>query len=235
MKRARTALASLTPLAAAALVLTAAAPGSARPLDNPDSSNSSDSSDSESSISTAGPTQRGREVVFTVTTGRTTLDAHDGHLTVESPAFLKKLTLKEKRFREGKDGQLYTRVAGMVPCDLAPGTYPVDLKDGGEEEPAESVELTVVPEMDPGNREFCDGPRGYDEIVDRTSETAPDEDDEGTEGVSLGELAAVIAGTATLAAILASTATYLLTRKRKHNRRDEGGQGREPGPEDTPR
>ncbi|MFG2181817.1 hypothetical protein ACGFLS_24280 [Streptomyces abikoensis] len=233
MKRARTALASLTPLAAAALVLTAAAPGSARPLDNPDSSNSSDS---ESSISTAGPTtQRGREVVFTVTTGRTTLDAHDGHLTVESPAFLKKLTLKEKRFREGKDGQLYTRVAGMVPCDLAPGTYPVDLKDGGEEEPAESVELTVVPEMDPGNREFCDGPRGYDEIVDRTSETAPDEDDEGTEGVSLGELAAVIAGTATLAAILASTATYLLTRKRKHNRRDEGGQGREPGPEDTPR
>ncbi|MHA7958062.1 hypothetical protein ACX9I7_09905 [Streptomyces sp. L500] len=235
MKRARTALASLTPLAAAALVLTAAAPGSARPLDNPDSSNSANSSDSESSISTAGPTQRGREVVFTVTTGRTTLDAHDGHLTVESPAFVKKLTLKEKRFREGKNGQLYTRVAGMVPCDIAPGTYPVDLKDGGEEEPAESVELTVVPEMDPGNREFCDGPRGYDEIVDRTSETAPDEDDEGTEGVSLGELAAVIAGTATLAAVLASTATYLLTRKRKHNRRDEGGQGREPGPEDTPR
>lgn len=231
MKRARTALASLTPLAAAALVLTAAAPGSAQPLDTPDSS------DSESSISTAGPTQRGREVVFTVTTGRTTLDAHDGHLTVESPAFLKKLTLKEKRFREGKDGQLYTRVAGMVPCDLAPGTYPVDLKDGGEEEPAESVELTVVPEMDPGNREFCDGPRGYDEIVDRTSETAPDEDDEGTEGVSLGELAAVIAGTATLAAVLASTATYLLTRRRKHNRRDGGGQGQEPGPgpEDAPR
>ncbi|MFD8996852.1 hypothetical protein [Streptomyces abikoensis] len=229
MKRARTALASLTPLAAAALVLTAAAPGSAQPLDT------SDSSDSESSISTAGPTQRGREVVFTVTTGRSTLDAHDGHLTVESPAFLKKLTLKEKRFREGKDGQLYTRVAGMVPCDIAPGTYPVDLKDGGEEEPAESVELTVVPEMAPGNREFCDGPRGYDEIVDRTSETAPDEDDEGSEGVSLGELAAVIAGTATLAAVLASTATYLLTRKRKHNRRDGGGQEPGPGPEDAAR
>ncbi|MDT0451336.1 hypothetical protein [Streptomyces hesseae] len=232
MKRARTALASLTPLAAAALVLTAAAPGSALPPDSPDSANSSDS---ESSIAAAGPTQRGREVVFTVTTGQTTLDAHEGYLTVESPAFVKKLTLKEKRFREGKNGRLYTRVAGMVPCDLAPGTYPVDLKDGGEEEPAESVELTVVPEMDPGNREFCDGPRGYDEIVDRTSETAPDEDDEGTEGVSLGELAAVIAGTATLAAVLASTATYLLTRKRneKRNRRDEGGQ--EPEPEDAAR
>ncbi|MEU1826021.1 hypothetical protein ABZ502_26740 [Streptomyces abikoensis] len=250
MKRARTALASLTPLAAAALVLTAAAPGSAQPLDSstsasssasadspdsPDSPDSGNSSDAESSISSAGPTQRGREVVFTVTTGRTTLDAHDGHLTVESPAFVKKLTLREKRFREGKNGQLYTRVAGMVPCDIAPGTYPVDLKDGGEEEPAESVELTVVPEMDPGNREFCDGPRGYDEIVDKTSETAPDEDDEGTDGVSLGELAAVIAGTATLAAILASTATYLLTRKRKHNRRDEGGQEQEPGPEDAAR
>ncbi|MCC3778241.1 hypothetical protein [Streptomyces sp. UNOB3_S3] len=228
MKRARTALASLTPLAAAALVLTAAAPGSA------DSSDSPESSDSESSITAAGPTQRGREVVFTVTTGRTTLDAHDGYLTVESPAFVKKLTLKEKRFREGKNGRLYTRVAGMVPCDIAPGTYAVDLKDGGEEEPAESVELTVVSEMDPGNREFCDGPRSYDEIVDRTSETAPDEDDDGTESVSLGELAAVIAGTATLAAILASTATYLLTRKR--NRRDEGGQdGEGPGPEDAAR
>lgn len=229
MKRARTALASLTPLAAAALVLTAAAPVWAAPP----SSDSSESSDSESSIAGPDSTQRGREAVFTVTTGRTTLDAHDGYLTVESPAFVKKLTLKEKRFREGKNDTLYTKVAGMISCDAAPGTYAVDLKDGGEEESAESLELTVVPEMDPGNREFCDGPRSYDEIVDRTSETAPDEDDEGTEGVSLGELAAVIAGTATLAAVLASTATYLLTRKRNRRRGDDGGQ--DPGPEDAAR
>ncbi|MEU1308601.1 hypothetical protein ABZ419_06870 [Streptomyces cinnamoneus] len=216
MNRARTALAAL---AASALVMAApagAAPASAAP----------DSSDSESSISVGGPTQRGREAVFTVTTSQDVLDAHDGTLTVESPAFTKKLTLKAKRFREGKDAMLHTQVAGMVPCDLAPGTYPVELRDGGEDEPADTAELTVVAEMDPGNREFCESPRSYDEVADRTSETAPD-DDEDEEGVSLGELAAVIAGTAALAAVLASAATYLLTRRR--HRRDEG----EKTPEDA--
>ncbi len=188
-------------------------------------------SDSESALSGAEPTQRGREAVFTVTTGQATLDAHDGYLTVESPAFAKKLTLKEKRFREGKNGKLYTKVAGMVLCDIAPGTYPVDLRDGGEEEPAQTVELTVVAEMDPGNREFCDSPRSYDDAVDRTSETAPDEDaDDDAGGVGRGELAAVIAGTAALAAVLASTATYLLTRRRRRR-----GGGDITPPEDAPR
>ncbi|MEV5239302.1 hypothetical protein AB0K89_09315 [Streptomyces cinnamoneus] len=218
MNRARTALAAL---AASALVMTApagAAPASASP----------DSSDSESSIAGGGSAQRGREAVFTVTTSQETLDAHDGHLTVESPAFTKKLTLKAKRFREGKDAMLHTQVAGMVLCDVAPGTYPVELKDGGEDEPADTIELTVVAEMDPGNREFCESPRSYDEVADKTSETAPDDDeDEDEDGVSLGELAAVIAGTAALAAALASTATYLLTRRRR--RRDEG----EKTPEDA--
>ncbi|MEU4211121.1 hypothetical protein AB0F13_14185 [Streptomyces sp. NPDC026206] len=214
MNRARTAL--MVP-AVAALVLTAAT--DARP--------DSVSSDSESSLTSAEPTQRGREAVFTVTTGQATLDAHDGYLTVESPAFAKKLTLKGKRFREGRNGELYTKVAGMVLCDIAPGTYPVDLKDGGEEEPAESVELTVVAAMDPGNREFCQSPRSYDSAVDRTSETAPDEGDEdGEGGVSLGELAAVIAGTAALSAVLASVATYLLTRRRRRG-------GPEPAPQDA--
>ncbi|MFI2076074.1 hypothetical protein [Streptomyces triculaminicus] len=202
MNPARTSLAAL---AAAALVLTAAPGAAADPS----------LSDSESSISSGAPTQRGREVVFTVTTGQTTLDEHDGYLTVESPAFAKKLTLRAKRFQEGKNGELYTKVAGMVLCDIEPGTYPVELRDGGEDEPADSVELTVVSAMDPGNREFCAGPADYDSAVDRTSETAPDEDEEEDEGVTLGELAAVIAGTAALAAALAATATYLLTRRRR--------------------
>ncbi|MFI9204487.1 hypothetical protein [Streptomyces sp. NPDC053048] len=222
MNPARPALAAL---AAAALVLTAAADATADPS----------LSDSESSISSADPAQRGREVVFTVTTGRTTLDDHDGYLTVESPAFAKKLTLKAKRFREGKDGELYTKVAGMVLCDLEPGTYPVDLKDGGEDEPADSVELTVVAQMDPANRDFCDSHTSYEDAVDRTSETAPDEDvdeDEEDEGVGLGELAAVIVGTAALSAVLAATATYLLTRRRRS--RDEGGK-KAAGPEDEAR
>ncbi|MFF4406985.1 hypothetical protein [Streptomyces sp. NPDC001404] len=154
-----------------------------------------------------GAAQRGRETVFTVT-------AEQGHgsLTVESEAFAKELTLGEKRFRTGKDGELYTRVAGMVLCDVEPGTYPVELKE--DDETVDTAELTVTSDMDPGNRDFCASHTSYDDAVDRTSETAPDEDGDGG-GVGLGELAAVIAGTAVLSAVLASAATYLVTRRRR--------------------
>ncbi|MEU7163611.1 hypothetical protein AB0A70_03010 [Streptomyces morookaense] len=154
-----------------------------------------------------GGAQRGRETVFTVTTG----EGH-GSLTVESEAFAKKLTLRAKRFRTGKDGELYTRVAGMVLCDVEPGTYPVELKE--DDETVDTAELVVTSDMDPGNRDFCASHASYDDAVDRTSETAPDED-EADGGVGLGELAAVIAGTAALSAVLASAATYLVTRRRR--------------------
>lgn len=163
-----------------------------------------------------GGAQRGRETVFAVTTSQEALDDHHGRLTVESEAFAKPLTLREKRFRTGKSGELYTRVAGMVLCDVEPGTYPVELK--GDDETVDTAELTVTSDMDPANRDFCAAHTSYDDAVDRTSETAPDpdaEDDAG--GVGLGELAAVIAGTAALSAVLASAATYLVTRRRRRS------------------
>lgn len=170
---------------------------------------SPDSGSGDSSLVHEGSAaQRGRETVFTVTA-----DQGHGSLTVESEAFVKKLTLREKRFRTGKDGELYTRVAGMVPCDIEPGTYPVELKE--DDETVDTAELTVTSDMDPGNRDFCASHASYDDAVDRTSETAPDPDEDGDGGVGLGELAAVIAGTAVLSAVLASAATYLVTRRRR--------------------
>ncbi|MFI1971007.1 hypothetical protein BLA24_29755 [Streptomyces cinnamoneus] len=214
MNRVRTALAALV---VAAFALPPAATATAAP------SGSDDSDSSGSSISSRGTTQRGREITFTVTTSQSVLDDNGGRLTVESPAFAKKLTLKAKRFREGKDGSLYTQVAGMVLCDIQPGTYPVELK-AGDDEPEDTDEMTVVADMDPGNRDFCDSPRNYDEVVDRTSETAPDDDsDDDDTTIGPGALAAVIAGTAALAAALASAATYLLTRRR--GRGGDGGSG----------
>ncbi|MEV4439284.1 hypothetical protein AB0K09_09710 [Streptomyces sp. NPDC049577] len=190
--------------AATALLLTAATGAHADP-----------DADSDSALTHEGTVQRGRETVFTVTTSQEALDAA-GRLVVESPAFAKKLTLKAERFREGKDGVLYTKVAGMVLCDVEPGTYPVTLKDGDDSDPADELDLTVVPDMDPGNRAFCEGPASYEDAIDRTSETAPDEEDEDSgSGLSLTGLAAVIAGTAALSAALAATATYLVTRRRR--------------------
>ncbi|WP_414169702.1 hypothetical protein ACMATS_30395 [Streptoverticillium reticulum] len=189
-------------LARTAVAATAAA---ALALSSPDSGSGDSSLVHEGSAA-----QRGRETVFTVTA-----DQGHGSLTVESEAFVKKLTLREKRFRTGKDGELYTRVAGMVPCDIEPGTYPVELKE--DDETVDTAELTVTSDMDPGNRDFCASHASYDDAVDRTSETAPDPDEDGGGGVGLGELAAVIAGTAVLSAVLASAATYLVTRRRRRS------------------
>ncbi|MEV4740774.1 hypothetical protein [Streptomyces sp. NPDC049555] len=168
---------------------------------------------SGSALSTDGPAQRGRETVLHVT-----LEEVDGPLTVESPAFAKPLLLKPKRFHEGKDGSHYTDVAGMVLCDIAPGTYVVELKRDGEKEPLDSLDLTVTPDMDAANREFCASPRGYGEAVDRTSETAPDEDeadDEAAGGVTTAQLAVAVAATAALSAALTAMATYLVVRRRR--------------------
>ncbi|MEU7109230.1 hypothetical protein ACFQ2B_26590 [Streptomyces stramineus] len=204
MNRARTAL---TSVAAALLVL--AAPGDAF-------------ADPTWSVTGGAPTQRGREATFTVTIDAGTLDDNNGYVTLESPAFAKKVKIKAKRFREGKNGVLYARGAGMVLCDITPGRYPVALKEHGEGEALDTVDLTVVREMDPGNRDFCAGPQSYDDAVDKTSEDAlEDEDDEGDEGdegedggVGTGTLVAVSGGSALLAAALACAGTYALLRRR---------------------
>ncbi|MBB5120617.1 hypothetical protein [Streptomyces eurocidicus] len=192
---------SLTSVAAAALVLTAAAGASADPTWE---------------VSGAAPTQRGREAAFTVTITPGTLDENNGYVTLESPAFAKKVTLKAKRFREGKGGVLYAHAAGMVLCDLTPGTYPVALKDQGEGEAVDTVDLTVVPEMDPGNRDFCAGPKSYEDAVDRTSEAALEAEEEGAEdGMGTGAVIGVAAGSAVVAAALTAVGTYALVRRAK--------------------
>ncbi|ARZ70982.1 hypothetical protein M1P56_08800 [Streptomyces sp. HU2014] len=188
---------SLASVAAAALVLTAAADASADPTWE---------------VSGAAPTQRGREATFTVTITPGTLDENNGYVTLESPAFAKKVTLKAKRFREGKDGVLYAHGAGMVLCDVTPGTYPVALKDQGEGEAVDTAELTVVAEMDPGNRDFCAGPKSYDDAVDKTSEAALEDEDDG-DGMGTGAVIGVAAGSAAVAAALTALGTYALVRR----------------------
>ncbi|MCD9143394.1 hypothetical protein [Streptomyces albireticuli] len=191
---------SLASVAAAALVLTAAADASADPTWE---------------VSGAAPTQRGREAAFTVTITPGTLDENNGYVTLESPAFAKKVTLKAKRFREGKDGVLYAHGAGMVLCDVTPGTYPVALKDQGEGEAVDTVDLTVVPEMDPGNRDFCAGPKSYEDAVDKTSEAALEDEEEEGDGMSTGAVVGVAAGSAVVAAVLTALGTYALVRRAK--------------------
>ncbi|MFE0046561.1 hypothetical protein [Streptomyces albireticuli] len=191
---------SLASVAAAALVLTAAADASADPTWE---------------VSGAAPTQRGREAAFTVTITPGTLDENNGYVTLESPAFAKKVTLKAKRFREGKDGVLYAHGAGMVLCDVTPGTYPVALKDQGEGEAVDTVDLTVVPEMDPGNRDFCAGPKSYEDAVDKTSEAALEDEEEEDDGMSTGAVVGVAAGSAVVAAVLTALGTYALVRRAK--------------------
>ncbi|MEV8477910.1 hypothetical protein, partial [Streptomyces sp. NPDC051173] len=138
------------------------------------------------------PTQRGREATFTVTVQDGTLDDNNGYVTLESPAFAKAIKIKTKRFREGRDDRRYAMASAVVLCDITPGTYPVALKDHGEGKAVRTVDLTVVPEMDPGNRDFCAGPKSYDDAVDKTSEAALQEDeDSSSSGMSTGTLVAV--------------------------------------------
>ncbi|MBT2384742.1 hypothetical protein [Streptomyces sp. ISL-11] len=196
ISRARTAL---TGAAAAALVLTATADAWADP---------------SWSVTGGAPTQRGREVTYTVTIDEGTLDDNNGYVTLESPAFVKKVTIKAKRFREGKNGLHYAQAAGMVLCDITPGHYPVALKDHGEGKALDTAELTVVPEMDPGNRDFCAGPRSYDEVADKTSEAALAGEDEEDGGPGTGTLIAVGAGSAVAAASLTALGIYALVRRR---------------------
>ncbi|MGW1074853.1 hypothetical protein [Streptomyces sp. NPDC002537] len=195
--RARTAL---TSAAAAALVLIAAPGASA--------------DDPSWTVTGQKPTQRGREATFTVTVDDGTLDDNNGYVTLESPAFAKTIKIKAKRFRVGKDGREYAMAAAVVLCDVSPGTYPVALKDHGEGKPVETVELTVVPEMDPGNRDFCAGPKSYDDAVDKTSEAALQDEDSDSSGMSTGTLVAVSAGSAAAAAALTALGTYALVRRR---------------------
>ncbi|MEV6780795.1 hypothetical protein [Streptomyces syringium] len=203
MKRVRIVL---TSVAAAALVLTSAAGASAE--------------DPYWTVSTSDPTQRGREAEFVVTIEEATLDDDNGYVTLESPAFVEPVKIKAEEFREGKDGTPHASGRGMVLCDIKPGTYPVELKDHGQGEAVDTVDLTVVAEMDPGNREFCAGPKDYDEARDKTSESALGaEDDEGDEdgedddeaGFGVGTVAGVGVG----AAVLAAAGTYALARRRR--------------------
>ncbi|MEV6669757.1 hypothetical protein [Streptomyces sp. NPDC051162] len=161
------------------------------------------------------PTQRGREATFTVTVQDGTLDDNNGYVTLESPAFAKAIKIKTKRFREGRDDRRYAMASAVVLCDITPGTYPVALKDHGEGKAVRTVDLTVVPEMDPGNRDFCAGPKSYDDAVDKTSEAALQEDeDSSSSGMSTGTLVAVSVGSAVVAAALTALGTYALVRRR---------------------
>ncbi|EMF00094.1 hypothetical protein J7W19_05830 [Streptomyces mobaraensis NBRC 13819 = DSM 40847] len=176
--------------------------------------------------------QRGGEAVFTITTDRATLDAHDA-LTLRSPAFVTPVKRLSRNFKEGKADGWWTDLAGMVRCDVQPGTYAVDLVAGGgdeeEDSPLASVKLTVPQAMDPANRDFCAGPHAYKEIVDRTSETAPDEDgsgdgDHAAGGGEGGPGTGAIVGIASAAALVAASTTYVLVgrrRKRARKRPDE--------------
>ncbi|KAB7834485.1 hypothetical protein [Streptomyces mobaraensis] len=176
--------------------------------------------------------QRGGEAVFTITTDRATLDAHDA-LTLRSPAFVTPVKRLSRNFKEGKADGWWTDLAGMVRCDVQPGTYAVDLVAGGgdeeEDSPLASVKLTVPQAMDPANRDFCAGPHAYKEIVDRTSETAPDEDgsgdgDRAAGGGEGGPGTGAIVGIASAAALVAASTTYVLVgrrRKRARKRPDE--------------
>ncbi|MEU2868145.1 hypothetical protein ABZ769_02925 [Streptomyces olivoreticuli] len=160
------------------------------------------------------PTQRGREATFTVTVDDGTLDDNNGYVTLESPAFAKTVKIKAKRFREGKDARHYAMAAAMVLCDITPGTYPVSLKDHGEGKAVRTVDLTVVPEMDPGNRDFCAGPKSYEDAVDKTSEAALQDEESDSSGMGTGTLVALSAGSAAVAAALTALGTYALVRRR---------------------
>ncbi|KNB49726.1 hypothetical protein [Streptomyces caatingaensis] len=164
--------------------------------------------------------QRGSEAVFTITADRTTLDAHDA-LTLRSPAFVTPVKRATDRFKEGKGKGRWTRLAGMVRCDIQPGTYAVDLTaDDDTDSPLASVRLTVPKAMDPAQRDFCAGPRSYKEVVDRTSETAPDEDSgAGHDGGSGFGTAAVI-GVSSAAALVAASVTYFLVARRRRRERE---------------
>ncbi|MBZ4320183.1 hypothetical protein [Streptomyces huiliensis] len=171
--------------------------------------------------------QRGDEAVFTITTDRATLDAHDA-LVLRSPAFVTPVKRLAKNFKEGKGEGWWTDLAGMVRCDVQPGTYAVDLVAGGgdeeEDSPLESVKLTVPKAMDPANRDFCAGPRAYKEIVDRTSETAPDGDgsdggDQAGASDSDGPGTGTIVAISSAAALLAASVTYFLVGRRRRARK----------------
>ncbi|MEU2515697.1 hypothetical protein [Streptomyces syringium] len=203
MKRVRIVL---TSVAAAALVLTCAAGASAE--------------DPYWTLSTSDPAQRGREAEFVVTIEEATLDDDNGYVTLESPAFVEAVKIKAEEFREGKDGTPRASGRGMVLCDIKPGTYPVELKDHGQGEAVDTVDLTVVAEMDPGNREFCAGPKDYDEVKDKTSESAlgAEDDEDGEDGEDDEEAGfgvGTVAGVGVGAAVLAAAGTYALARRRR--------------------
>ncbi|MBH1936700.1 hypothetical protein I5Q34_20870 [Streptomyces sp. AV19] len=165
----------------------------------------------ELSLNSGREPQRGDEAVFTITTGRALLDEHDA-LTLRSPAFVKPVKRDASRFKEGKGNGYWTELAGMVRCDIQPGTYAVDLTGEDADSPLTSAKLTVPAAMDPANRDFCAGPRAYKEIVDRTSETAPDEDeDSGDNGFGTG----AVVGISSAAALVAASVTYFLVVRRR--------------------
>ncbi|WP_171167999.1 hypothetical protein [Streptomyces sp. I05A-00742] len=171
--------------------------------------------------------QRGDEAVFTITTDRATLDEHDA-LTLRSPAFVTPVKRLTKNFKEGKGPGRWTDLAGMVRCDIKPGTYAVDLVADGEDDdsPLHSVKFTVPERLDPANRDFCAGPHAYKEIVDRTSETAPDEDGDGgsasadrdDDGLGTG----TVVGISSAAALVAASVTYFLVARRRRRTREAG-------------
>ncbi|WP_372406523.1 hypothetical protein [Streptomyces luteireticuli] len=166
------------------------------------------------SLNTGGrEPQRGSEAVFTIAADRATLDAYDT-LTLRSPAFATPAKRATKRFKEGKGNGGWTELAGMVRCDIPPGTYAVDLTpDDDTDSPLVSAKLTVPEAMDPGNRDFCAGPRSYKGAIDRTSETAPDEDEGGGGGGGFGTAAVV--GISSAAALVAASVTYWLVGRRR--------------------
>jgi hypothetical protein len=142
------------------------------------------------SVDPTSSRQRGREAVFTVAADPADLSRDQGTFTLASRAFVTPVTVRKQGFHDGKGGQLYAKATAMVLCDVEPGPYTVELKAGTGDRAVAAMTLTVVPEMDPGNRSFCDDPStGYDSVADRTSEVAAD-DNVGHDGIGVGALVA---------------------------------------------
>ncbi|MCZ4098821.1 hypothetical protein C8250_005655 [Streptomyces sp. So13.3] len=161
------------------------------------------------SVDPTSSRQRGREVTFTVAADEADLSHGKGTFTLESRAFVKPVGVAKERFHDGKGGQLYAKTMAMVPCDIEPGPYTVELKAGAGSQAAAAMTLTVVPEMDPGNRSFCEDPSAsYDSVADRTSEAAAD-DNVGHDGIGVGT---VVAGGVGIGLVSSLLTGFALTR-----------------------
>ncbi|MDJ0343523.1 hypothetical protein QMK19_04180 [Streptomyces sp. H10-C2] len=170
------------------------------------------------SVDPSSSHQRGREATFIVAVTESDLGRGKGTLTIGSRAFVKPVTLTKQRFHEGKTGgELYAETLAMVLCDINPGPYTVELKDGVSDQALAAVTLTVVPEMDPGNQQFCGDPSaGYDSVADKTSEAAAD-DNVGHDGIGVGT---IVAGGVGIGLVSSLATGFAVSRWQRRTRRE---------------